>query len=78
MWAQVVSKLSQRRGEGGGDKKWVNPGFKACVWFMDHKLHFQHNVYQRERGDNGLFVYYTSPQSFLACWLNNFGDFSEF
>ena len=30
----------------------------------------------KERGQ--CTVYYTSPQSFLIRWLNNFRDFSEF
>ena len=31
---------------------------------------------QRERGQWAF--YYTSSQSFLIRWLNNFGDYSEF
>ncbi len=41
---------------------------------------YVHKLRKRARGQ--CFVYYTSPQSliitFVFCWLNNFGDFSEF
>ena len=53
---------------------------KFFVYDAPLKLYIDFINYQREMGQ--WAVYYTSPQSFiirfLICWLNNFGDFSEF
>ena len=64
--------------------KYVHRGFLRKGWVIYSTYFFLTNACKqltinKEREIGQWAVYYTSPQSFLKCflihWLNNFGDF---
>ena len=42
---------------------------------LDLKGNMIMHIITRERGDNGMFIYWSPKLSFLICWLNKFGEF---